>query len=405
MPTFRYRAYGAQGDLAEGSIEASSPDTASEALWDQGLIPFQLHATRGAEEPWWRRDLTGGRNPKGADLASFTREFSTLAAAEIPLDDALRIVSEQQAAPRMRAIVKGLLADVLNGSTLSDAMQKCPVFPADYLSVVRAGEVGGTLGQVLEELADLLERRMEIRARIQSSLVYPAVLVGLSLVSLAAIIGGLLPSITPIFAENGKPVPAGIKMLVAVQARWVEISVLVFGLAFILATGAATALRRPPLRLAFDRFKLRLPMLGRLVLQQETARFGRTLGTLLKAGVPLIQAATSAQAVVANRHLAAGLERAIEAIREGAALHLALAREAMLPPLALRMISVGEEVGKLDQMLKRVAVTFEQQTDRSIERFMTMLTPALTVAIAGLVGGLIMTLVNAILSINELAFQ
>ena len=148
-----------------------------------------------------------------------------------------------------------------------------------------------------------------------------------------------------------------------------------------------------------------MPVLGPLILQQERARFGRTLGTLLKAGVPLIQAATSAQGVIGNRYLAAGLERTIEAIREGAALHLALAREAVLPSLALRMISVGEEVGKLDQMLKRMAVTFEQQTQRSIERFMTMLTPALTVAIAGLVGALIMTVVNAILSINELAFQ
>jgi general secretion pathway protein F len=405
MPTFRYRAYGVGGDLAEGSIEAISPDAASEALCDQGLVPFQLRATQGIDEPWWRRDLTGGRGPKAADLASFTREFSTLAAAEIPLDDALRIVSEQQAASRMRAIVKILLADVLNGSTLSDAMQKHPVFPADYLSVVRAGEVGGTLGQVLEELAELLERRMDIRSRIQSALIYPAVLVGLSLVSLAAIIGGLLPSITPIFAENGKPVPAGIKVLVALQAHWVEIAVLVIGLAAVMAIGAVAALRRPPLRLAFDGFKLRLPVLGPLILQQDTARFARTLGTLLKAGVPLIQAASSGQDVVVNRHLAAGLERTIEAIREGAALHLALAREAVLPPLALRLISVGEEVGKLDQMLKRVAVTFEQQTQRSIERFMTMLTPALTVAIAGLVGALIMTVVNAILSINELAFQ
>jgi general secretion pathway protein F len=405
MPTFRYRAYGVRGDLAEGSIDAASQDAASEALWDQGLVPFRLRSAQESHEPWWRRDLSGGARPKAADLAAFTREFSTLAAADIPLDDALRIVSEQQAAPRMRAIVKDLLAHVLNGATLSDAMQKHPVFPADYLSVVRAGEVGGTLGQVLEELADLLERRMEIRARIQSSLIYPAVLVGLSLVSLAAIIGGLLPSITPIFAENGKPVPPGIKMLVALQAHWVEITVLLIGLAFVLAVSAVTALRRPPVRLAFDRFKLRLPVLGPLILQQETARFGRTLGTLLKAGVPLIQAATSAQGVIGNRHIAAGLERTIEAIREGAALHLALAREAVLPSLALRMISVGEEVGKLDQMLKRVAVTFEQQTQRSIERFMTMLTPALTVAIAGLVGGLIMTVVNAILSINELAFQ
>lgn len=406
MTMFRYRAYGARGELAEGSIEAGSQDAASDLLWAQGLTPFDMRSADGFGKPWWKRDLfvRGGANH--ADLASFTREFATLNAAEIPLDDALRIVAEQQASPAMQAIATELLAEVLNGGTLSDAMQKhSRIFPADYLSVVRAGEIGGTLAQVFEELADLLDRRMEIRARTQSSLIYPAVLVVLTLVSLAIIVGGLIPSIAPVFAESGKPMPTSIGVLVALQTRWVEISALVILVIVGTTMSAAFALRRPDVRLAFDRFKLRVPSLGPLVLHHETARFARTLGTLLKAGVPLLQAASSARGVVGNSHLAAGLDRAIESIREGAALHHALKGEADLPALALRMISVGEEGGKLDRMLLRVAAMFEQQAQRSVERFMTMLTPLLTVVIAALIGGLIMTVMNAILSINDLAFQ
>jgi len=153
----------------------------------------------------------------------------------------------------------------------------------------------------------------------------------------------------------------------------------------------------------FDRTKLAVPLLARFLLQQETARFARTLGTLLRAGVPLLRAATSACDVVGNRDVAAGIARAIGLLQEGASLHHALASETSLPAVALRMIAVGEEAGKLDRMLLAVAAKFEQQTQRSIDRFMTALTPLLTMTIAVLVGGLIMAVMNAILSVNELA--
>src|SRR5690242_9609166 len=143
MPTFRYRAYGIQGDLAEGSIEAASQDAATDTLWAKGLTPFQLRSEDPSGKPWWQRELLSGRGSSQADLASFTREFATLTAAEIPLDDALRIASDQAASTRMREIIGQLLAEVLNGSTLSGAMDKhSGVFPPDYISVVRAGEIG-----------------------------------------------------------------------------------------------------------------------------------------------------------------------------------------------------------------------------------------------------------------------
>jgi general secretion pathway protein F len=166
-----------------------------------------------------------------------------------------------------------------------------------------------------------------------------------------------------------------------------------------------TTLRRPAARLSFDALKLKLPILGPFLLKQETARYTRTLGTLLKAGVPLLQAATSACTAVRNAALLSGVTVSIDAVREGAPLHRALRSHTLLPPLALRMIAIGEEAAKLDTMLLKVATMFEQQTERDTERFMTVLTPVITLFVAVFVGALIITIMNAILSLNDLAVQ
>jgi general secretion pathway protein F len=403
MPTFRYRAYRPDGAFAEGTVEAATSDDANEALWMQGLTPFHMLATAQAGTKWWNRELAPGRSPR-ADVLAFTHQFSMLVAADVPLDDALRILQVQVSSPRLRALVDGLLGQVLNGLALSEAMQKqAPMFSDDYIAVVRAGELGGTLAEVLTELAELLERQEEIRTRIRSALTYPCMLVVLSLGTLAIIVGGLVPSIAPIFNQSGKPTPAGIQFMLALRDNW---SAIAFASAFVILltwTALAAVLRKPEARQGLDRFLLRLPVLGGFLLRREAARFARTLGTMLKAGVSLIPAAKAAGEVIRNRHISAGIDRAIEEVRQGAALHRALQAESDLPTIALQMISVGEEAGKLDRMLTRIAVMFERELQSNIDSFMSILTPALTVGIALLVGALILPVMNAVLSINDLA--
>jgi general secretion pathway protein F len=406
MPKYRYRAGGLDGGLAEGVIDAASLEAAADALWSQGLTPFETRPENESTTKWWQREISFGGGAQAADLVAFTREFATLNAADIPLDDALRILCAQASSSRLKTLVTGLLADVLNGAPLSDAMQKqAKIFPLDYVSVVRAGEIGGTVNDVFVELADLLERRMEIRARIQSALIYPCMLICLSIGTLAIIAGGLIPSIAPIFAESGKPMPATIQIMLVLQARWLEI---VIGLALVVLMTIGVfsiAVRKPAFRLTLDRYKLKVPVLGPFMLQQETARFARTLGTMLNAGVPLVQAAKSARSVIINRYIGAGMDRAIEAVHQGVALHRALRSETELPSVALQMISVGEEAGKLGRMVMRVAMMLERQIQSSIDRFMATLTPVLTVAIALMVGALIMPIMNAVLSINDMAVR
>jgi general secretion pathway protein F len=404
MPTYRYRAYGLDGGLAEGTIDAGSLDAANDLLWAQGLSPFQMRAADGSGTKWWNREISLSGGSHRADLIAFTREFAMLCGADIPMDDALRIVQTQAASVRLRGLVEGLLGEVLNGTPLSDAMQKQPkIFPADYVAVVRAGETGGRLAHVLGELAELLERQAEVRGRIRSAMIYPAMLIALSLGTLVIIIGTVIPSMAPIFTQSGKPVPVTIQVMLTMREDWLAIALGLAGLVVAVGAGAMAAMADPGRRQRADGLLLRLPVVGTFLLQQEAARFARTLGTMLTAGVPLIQATRSARGVVANRHLGAGLDRAIEAIHQGTALHRALRNEVTLPALALQMISVGEEAGKLASMLMRVALMLEQQLQLRVDRFMAALTPTLTVVIALLVGAMIMPVMSAVLSINDLA--
>ena len=406
MPTFEYSAYGAQGQFAQGRIDAASRELAAQLLWAQGLTPFQMKPVRGDAVRWWQRDLFSSRRTSLRQLASFTREFSTLMSAEIPLDDALRILCDQAISAPMKQSARELRGHVLNGLALSDAMQtQSALFSADYLSMVRAGELGGNISGALDEIAELLERRAEISARVRSALVYPAMLLALAGVAIGVIVGVLVPNVAGIFEGSGRPLPTMLGIAMALNARWPEITLLFAAAGAAAACAFWWAWNRPDTRRIFERSLLRLPILGPLLLDQETGRFARVLGTLLKAGVPLLAASISARGVVRNGHMRHGIDRAIDALREGAALHHALQTEACLPALALRMISVGEEAGKLGTMLVRVAVMFEQKTQRTAERFMTILTPLITMAMACVIGGLVMTVIDAVMSVNELAVR
>jgi general secretion pathway protein F len=279
------------------------------------------------------------------------------------------------------------------------------LFSPDYLSMVRAGELGGNISGALDEIAELLERRAEISARVRSALIYPAMLLALAGVAIGVIVGVLVPNVAGIFEGSGRPLPTMLGFAMTLNAHWPEIILLLAAACTAVTCAFWWTWNRPDTRRIFERALLRLPILGQLVLDQETGRFARVLGTLLKAGVPLLAASISARGVVRNGHMKYGIDRAIDAVHEGAALHHALQTEACLPPLALRMISVGEEAGKLGTMLVRVAVMFEQKTQRTAERFMTVLTPLITMAMACVIGGLVMAVIDAVMSVNELAVR
>lgn len=406
MPTFKYRAYSGAGDLLEGEIEARTSEEAEDALFRRGLTPFETRQAKPAGAGRFTQTSLGRRGLNAAQIASFTREFATLEQADVPLDQSLRILSAQGATPGLRDLAREILSRIVDGASLSDALTRRPdAFGPEYVNVVREGETVGKVGPALSDLADMLERRLELRARVQSALIYPALLITLAIISTGVVLGTLVPSIAPIFADNGKEMPSGLQFILDAQANAGTI-----GLVLAIVGGAAAlfykmAQTRPTWRIAVARFYLRIPVAGPMLAQFATARFSRTLGSMLKAGVPLLQGLESARAAVANAFLNNELADVIEAVRGGASLSGAIGRVPYFPPVATQMITIGEETAQLGDMLLRVAAMFERQTQRSIERAMGLLTPALTIFIATVVGGLIMTVMDAVLSINDLAVK
>jgi general secretion pathway protein F len=402
MPTFKYRAYSVSGDLVEGEIDARSGDEAEDALFKRGLTPFE---TREAKPASSLASFSFGKSGPGpAQIASFTREFATLEQADVPLDQSLRILAAQSPSEPLRALAQELLAHIVDGASLSDALSRRPdVFSPEYVNVVREGETVGRVGPALDDLAEMLERGLELRARIQSALIYPALLITLAIISTGVVLGTLVPSIAPIFADNGKDMPSGLQFILDVEANGGYIALALGVIAAAVALVFKMAQTRPSWQVAIARFYLRLPVVGGLLSQFATARFSRTLGSMLKAGVPLLQGLESARTAVSNKFFNDELAGVVEAVRGGANLSSALAGVPHLPPVATQMITIGEETAQLGDMLLRVAAMFERQTQRSIERAMGLLTPALTIGIAAVVGGLIMTVMDAVLSINDLA--
>jgi general secretion pathway protein F len=402
MPKFKYRAFSTSGDLMEGEIEARTAAEAEDAIFMRGLTPFETFEARTASS--FTQISFGSRKPNAAQIASFTSEFATLEQADVPLDQSLRILAAQSPSEPLRALAQELLARIVDGASLSDALSRRPdLFSSEYINMVREGEAVGRVGASLTELAEMLERRLELRARIQSALIYPSLLITLAIISTGVVLGTLVPSIAPIFADNGKAMPSGLQFILDVQAN-----AGIIGLVFLLiGVGVATVYKmaqsRPTWQVALGRLYLRLPVAGPLLAQFATARFSRTLGSMVKAGVPLLQGLESARTAVSNAFLNDELAGVVEAVRSGANLSGALARVPYLPPVATQMITIGEETAQLGDMLLRVAAMFERQTQRSIERAMGLMTPVLTIAIAGVVGGLIMTVMDAVLSINDLA--
>ncbi|MBI1981539.1 MAG: type II secretion system F family protein [Methylocystis sp.] len=407
MPKFKYRAYSGAGDLLEGEIEARTGDEAQEALFRRGLTPFETREARAEASPSIFGQISfARRGPTQAQIASFTHEFATLEQANVPLDQSLRILSAQSASPPLRELVQEILARVVDGASLSDALSRRPdVFSVEYVNIVREGETVGKVGAALRDLSEMLERQLELRARIQSALIYPALLITLALISTGVVLGTLVPSIAPIFADNGRELPPGLKFIMDAEAN-----AGVIGLFGAIIVAALVLLRqmaksRPPWRIAVSRSYLRIPVIGPLLAQFASARFARTLGSMLKAGVPLLQGLESARTAVANEFLNTELAGVTEMVRGGAHLSSALGAVPYVPAVVAQMISIGEETGQLDDMLLRIATMFERQTHRSIERAMGLLTPALTILIAVVVGGLIMTVMDAVLGVNELAIK
>jgi general secretion pathway protein F len=408
MPRFTYKAYDTSGVLRTGEVAANTRTGALDMLMRRSEFPIEIiDGATPDGDAWWQRDVFGARPWPARDLAAFTRELSTLIQANIALDEALRIVALQPLVQRrVREATHKILEHVNEGQSLSQALQaQSPAFPDYYCRLVEAGESGGALAEALDDLARFTERSAEVRARIGSALLYPAVLLTAALAAVGVIATVLLPAIQPIFEDAKVEPPFVIELMTSVQTFLSNNRPLVVLLFTAVCAGVFAASRSPGLRLLRDRLLLKVPLVGRVIEHSETARFSRTLSAMLRNGVPVLEAVQTSGGVLANGSFQEAVRTAGTTIKEGGSLISPLARSGVFPDLFVRLASVGEKSGQLDAMLTRVAEIYDATVQRQLDRLTSLLTPLLTLLIGAVVGTLILSVMDALVSVNELALK
>jgi len=404
MPVFTYRATDRVGRTIDGTMEAATRRAVVERLHQEEYYPLAVESAEA--RAGWRQfvpELPVQRvTPK--DLLAFTRELATLVDAGLPLDRALQILGELTGNPRLQRIIQDLTRGVRGGSSLAEALARHHPRPFSrlYINMVRAGEKGGVLEVALKRLAGFLEAAQELREAIVSALIYPTLLAVVGSGAVVFLLTFVLPRFAVIFADLGQALPLPTRILLAVsegiQAYWWGL--LLLALLALLGWRAATGTEGG--RLAWDRWLLGLPLLGGLLLRLEVARFARTLGTLLQAGVPLLQALATVKEIAVNRVVVEALERLHDGIKRGGGIASPLAASRVFPTLAVHMVRVGEETGRLEEMLSKVADVYEGEVRTAVKRLIAALEPAIILTLGVVVLLIVVAVLLAIFGINEL---
>jgi general secretion pathway protein F len=397
MAVFSYRGTNVEGIIIEGAIEAADEQAVIERLKNSNIIPLRIFVSGvGLRKRFARRSSTG-------DLLNFTTELTSLLEAGLPLDRSLNILAGISENKEKQTLIQAILRSIREGSSFSDALQKNPrMFSRLYVNMIRAGEAGGVLPVVLEKLGEFLESTQELKEQVLSSMIYPIILVSTGGLSIIILLTYVLPKFSVIFSELGSSLPLSTQILLSfsqgLKTYW-WMALILFILGWILFR---TYTKSEQGRYHWDNIKLKL--MGEIIRKLETARFCRTLGTLIKSGVPLLQALKNSRDVISNQAIASALESVSKGVQEGQGMALPLAAAGVFPPLALSMIKVGEETGQLDTMLLKVAAAYEKSLRVSIKRFISFLEPAMILGMGLVIGFIVLSMLMAVFSITDLPF-
>ncbi len=401
MPVFLYKAADQRGRTLDGVMEAPDAKAVVERLHREEYFPIEV-VPQVERRPIWL--VLGGRRVKQQELLAFTQQFATLLEAGLSLDRALSVLEELSATPRLKTVVGDLLRSVRGGGSLSEALAKHHPRPFSrlYINMVRAGEKGGVLEVTLRRLAEFLEAAQEFRGAIVSALVYPILLTTVSGAAVIFLLTFVIPRFATIFADLGQAIPLPTQVLLTVSRLFAGYWWVLGLLALAGVLGARVILATREGRLAWDRACLRMPLVGAVVLKLEVARFARTLGTLLRSGVPMLAALEVVREVLGNQLLVRAMEQLREGVKRGAGLSAPMGQSRVFPPLALHMVRVGEETGRLEEMLLKVAETFETDVRSAVRRLIGLLEPSIILIMGLVVGFIVVAMLMAIFSINEI---
>ena len=392
MASFFYRVRNREGKIITGYLDANGTLEAAGALRRSNYVIIDI---RPAPEKTRQFNLYQLLEPRVGvkELALFCRQFATMLGAGVPILNCLHVLSRQAGTKTLRRTVTMISEQLQGGATLTEATKIFPrVFPPVFVSMVEAGEVGGALEQVLENLATHFEKEHELKEKIKTAMIYPVTLLCFAILAVAVLTTFVLPKFTGLFFNLGIPLPLPTRILIAVSdfAR----KYLLWGVLGAAATAAVTLrlLRSGERRAWLDKMFLKLPVFGQLVQKVIVARFTRTLGILLKSGIPVVRALEVVKNTSGNILITRTVERVVEDVRQGQAIARSMGESGVFTPMVVQMVSVGEETGSLDQMLEKVALFYEREADAGIARLAAMVEPVIIIGMGVVIGFIVVAI-------------
>ena len=406
MPAYSFEALQADGKTRKGLIEADTAKAARTLLRGQALVPLVVTAVSGvgadAEKSLLQTNLFGGRVFNSTRLAIWTRQLAGLVASGLPLERALTALTDETEDDKQRNLVASLRAEVNGGSTFGRALAQHPdEFSPIYVGVIAAGEQSGSLGLVLERLADDLEESQALKSKLMGAALYPAIVTLIAIVIVMFLVGYVVPQVANVFAGTKRALPFLTVAMLAISAVVRSYGLLMLGLLVLGGVAGRFALKNESLRERFDAFTLTLPIVGRLARDYNAARFASTLAMLAGAGVPILKALQAAAETLSNRAMRADALDALLLVREGAPLASALGQKKRFPGLVSMFARLGEQTGQLPVMLQRAAAQLGNEVQRRAMALATILEPLLIVAMGGVVMLIVLAVLLPIIQLNQ----
>ena len=403
MGAFEYTALDSQGRERKGLIEGDTAKHVRQLLRDKQLLPMDIQETAQQEMKQSRRRRFMRRGLSTLDLALLTRQLATLLRSGLPLEETLQAVAEQTEKPRVQRIILGVRSKVVEGHPLADGLRDFPqAFPEIYRATVSAGEQSGKLDQVLERLSDYTESRQVMGQQVSNALVYPVVLLVLSFGIVSFLLAYVVPQVVAVFESSNQALPLATRVLIGmsdlIRHYWIY-ALIVLSL---VVWGFTRWLKSPEARMRFDRFLLRLPVVGKLIRGLNTGRFSRTFSILTASAVPVLEALRISAEVVTNTPMKRAVEEAAGRVREGAPIGKSLAARKLFPPMMIHLISSGESSGELEKMLERAATNQEREMDGLLSNMTNLLGPVMVVLMGGIVMFIVIALLLPIFQLNDL---
>ena len=400
MATFSYRARDNSGQIFSGVIEGDSREAVIDKLREKIYYIISIEAKR---HTLLSTEITFFKSIKIRDLAIFYRQFATMVSAGLTLVNCLEILSKQTENKLLADKIDDIKKNVERGSTLADAFTNhSETFSKLYINMIKAGEIGGVLDDILNRMATLMEKEYELRQKIKSAMTYPLFIFGAAFVMGVFVLLFILPQFVGIFQQFGGELPFLTKMLVWLTVAFNRYWYIFFAVLALLAFAFISYSRTKQGHKNIDRIKLKLPVFGNLFLKTSVNRFTRTLGTLIKSGVPIIQSLKISAESIGNDILAEAVMNAADRIKEGQSISAPLEESKVFPPMVTQMIMVGEESGELEGMLLNVSQFYDQEVERAVEQLTSVIEPILMVVVAGVVGVMVIAMYLPIFSMVNL---